>query len=293
MSDAKSTAADMKTVIRDSILLITPSNLARMPRTTIRSARKKTRSTYSAPALEKGMDIMELLAEHESGLTVSEIAKRLGRPMSELFRVIMVMESRTWLRKDPDTALYSLTYHVLRLAHRGTPAQTLTAAAAPVMYELSTRINQSCHLVVLSGSHGMVVLRQENQKRHANLSVRVGASIDLASSCSGHVLLAHLAPAQLENVLARIPRPWKITQAKLAKTLELVRKRGYDLLRSPITAGVTDISYPIRGFDGAVVAALTIPYLHVLDNSLPTTIEQTRRLLEGASTRISQALGWS
>jgi DNA-binding IclR family transcriptional regulator len=264
-----------------------------MLRTAPRPARKKTRSTYSAPALEKGIDIIELLADNEAGLTVSEIAKQLGRPMSELFRVIRVMESRNWLRKDPDTALYSLTYHVLRLAHRGTPAQTLSAAAAPVMYELSTRINQSCHLVVLSGSQGMVILRQENQKRHATLSVRVGAPIDLTSSCSGHVLLAQLSPEQLENVLDRIPRPWKVSRVKLMKTVERVRKRRYDQLRSPITAGVTDISYPIRGFDGAGVAALTIPYLHVLDKSLPTTVEQTRRLLAEASTRISATLGWS
>ena len=54
---------------------------------------------------------------------------------------------------------------------------------------------------------------------------------------------------------------------------------------------MTDISYPIRGFDGSVVAALTIPYLHVLDDSLPTTVEQTRRLLEEATRRISLSLG--
>jgi DNA-binding IclR family transcriptional regulator len=60
-----------------------------------------------------------------------------------------------------------------------------------------------------------------------------------------------------------------------------------------MTAGVTDISYPVRGFDGAVIAALTVPYLHVFDNSLPTTVEQSRRLLEEAARRISQSLGWT
>ena len=100
-----------------------------------------------------------------------------------------------------------MTYHVLKLAHRGTPAQTLTSAAAPVMQELSTRINQSCHLVVRSGTQGLVILRQENQRRHANLSVRLGAVIELASSCSGQVLLAHLDPAEREQSAAIVPRP--------------------------------------------------------------------------------------
>lgn len=246
-------------------------------------------SAYAAPALEKGIDIIELLADAETGLTISEIAQRLKRRMSELFRIVVVMERRGWLQKDPETSRYSVTYHVLKLAHRGTPSQSLTLAASPVMHDLSTRINQSCHLVVRMGTHGLVILRHENEKRHANLSVRQGAVIDLHSSCSGHVLLAHLDPEDRVKLLRGMTRA---ARAKLEKTLARVARRGYELHPSPITAGVTDMSYPIRGFDGKVVAALTVAYLHVFDNSLPTTVEQTRRLHEQAARRISQSLGW-
>jgi DNA-binding IclR family transcriptional regulator len=238
------------------------------------------------------MDIIELLADAETGLTVSEIAQRLQRQMSELFRIIVVMEQRGWLQKDPETSRFSVTYHVLKLAHRGTPAQTLTHAAAPVMHELSTRINQSCHLVVSSGTQGLVILRQENQKRHANLSVRLGAVIELASGISGRVLLAHMNEIEREHLLKTLPRPRGLSRVALEKSLNRIAKRGFEVIPSPMTAGVTDISYPIRGFDGKVVAALTVPYLHVLDHSLPTTVEQTRRLLEEAARRISRSLGW-
>lgn len=259
-----------------------------MPRATSRPGKKSSHKSYSAPALEKGIDIIEILADAESGLTVSEISEKLDRPMSELFRIIVVLQQRGWLQKDSESSRYSVTYHVLRLAHRSTPAQTLTASAAPVMHELSVRINQSCHLVVRSGTEGLVILRQENQRRHANLSVRMGAVIDLASSCSGQVLLAHLDPEERDRALPRAK-----ASSKLSATLARVRKRGYEIHRSPITPGVTDIGYPIRGFDGKVVAALTVPYLHALDDSLPFTVDQTRRHIEQASRRISQALGWT
>jgi DNA-binding IclR family transcriptional regulator len=261
---------------------------------TSKSPRRRASSPqgYSAPALEKGIDIIELLADSESGLTVSEISQRLKRRMSELFRVIIVMERRLWLQKDPESSRYSVTYHVLQLAHRGTPAQSLSLAAAPVMHELAVRINQSCHLVVRSGNQGLVILRQENPKRHANLSVRLGATLQLASTCSGQMLLAHMEPADRESLLRSTPRSKDLSRAKLEKTLTSMRARGFEVQRSTITAGVTDISYPIRGFDGKVVAALTVPYLHVLDNSLPTTVEQTRRLLEESARRISVSLGW-
>jgi DNA-binding IclR family transcriptional regulator len=251
------------------------------------------RNDYSAPALEKGMDVIELLADADSGLTVTEIAQRLKRRLSELFRIVVVMERRGWLQKDPETARYTICYHVLKLAHRGTPAKTLAMAAASEMLQLSTRINQSCHLVVRSGHQGLVILRQENQKRHANLSVRLGAAIDLMSSCSGQVLLAHLSLEGFESVVQSVPKPWSISRAVLDRAMKRIRKQGYEMHPSPMTAGVTDMSYPIRGFDGNVVAALTIPYLHVYDKSLPTTVEQTRRLLEQSSQRISRSLGWT
>jgi DNA-binding IclR family transcriptional regulator len=93
-------------------------------------------------------------------------------------------------------------------------------------------------------------------------------------------------------VLDSVKRPRGMSRASLESTLDRVRKLGYVLHRSPVTAGVTDISYPIRGLDGKVVAALTVPYLHVLDGSVPTTLDQARRLLEEAARRISQSLGF-
>jgi DNA-binding IclR family transcriptional regulator len=263
-----------------------------MARNERRNGKPSPRRDYAAPALEKGIDIVELLADAETGLTVSEIAQRLKRRMSELFRIIVVMERRRWLQKDPETSRYSVTYHVLNLAHRGTPAQSLTLAAAPVMHKLSTRVNQSCHLVVRSGNDGLVILRQENQQRHANLSVRVGATLKLVSSCSGRILLAHLEPDEREKLLRSLMPSSGMARAKLDKILQDTGRRGFLVQQSPMTAGVTDISYPIRAFDGRVVAALTIPYLHVFDNSLPTTVEQTKRLLEQSARRISLSLGW-
>ena len=38
---------------------------------------KKNKINYSAPALEKGLDILELLSKSKNGLTQAEIAKKL------------------------------------------------------------------------------------------------------------------------------------------------------------------------------------------------------------------------
>jgi len=252
-------------------------------------ARKPAKLSYSAPALEKGIEIVELLASVSGGLTVSDIAARLDRSMSEVFRIILVMAEHGLLRKDPETDLYTVTYKLLELALRATPAKSLSVVAVPIMEELAIATNQSVHMVVHAGGHGLIVQRQENVHLHGGFAVRAGATVDLVKSCSGHVLLAFAAPHFLEHTLKQAPLPWSRT--KLDRTLATVRRRGYEMQPSLRTAGVTDISFPVYGFDGNLAAALTVPYLTRIDDSAPTTLQQTRVLLGRAAWRISSALG--
>jgi DNA-binding IclR family transcriptional regulator len=116
---------------------------------------------YSAPALEKGLDIIELLSTEPDGLTANEIARRLKRSINEVFRMIMVMEQRRWLSQSSDNR-YRVTYEVVKFAIRATPAQGLIDAAAPIMHDLARSTYQSSHLVVLSQQQGFVLHRQEN-----------------------------------------------------------------------------------------------------------------------------------
>jgi DNA-binding IclR family transcriptional regulator len=256
-----------------------------------KTARISAPQEYSAPALQKGFEIVELLATAPGGLTVSDIAARLDRSMSEVFRIILVMVAQGLLEKNAQTDLYTVTYRLLELALRATPARSLSAVAAPVMERLSISTNQSCHLVVRTGNHGLVIHRQENAGLQGGFAVRSGAHVDLVRSCSGHVLLAFAALHHYDEVIRQLPRPLKWPLAKLAREVARVRKRGYEMRPSARTAGVTDVSYPILGFDGAILAALTVPYLTLLDNTAPTTLEETRALLSTAAREVSIGLG--
>src|SRR5689334_16383793 len=67
------------------------------------------RPAYSAPALEKGLDILELLAEERLPLTMRQIGDRLGRSKNELFRMIMVLLSRGYIAREERTDAFVLT----------------------------------------------------------------------------------------------------------------------------------------------------------------------------------------
>ncbi|WP_121115657.1 IclR family transcriptional regulator [Croceibacterium ferulae] len=245
--------------------------------------------SYSAPALEKGFDILELLADEQGGLTISEIAARLGRSISEVFRVIIVMERRLWLRKNPGNDRYSVTYRALDVAFRATPAQTLSQAAAPVMFDLAAATNQSCHLVVRAQDRGIVVHRQESPAA-VGFAIRLGTSVDLAVSCSGHVLLAFAPAERRQQILIGLLGSGPALRSAL-KRLDTVRAQGFEMQPSARTNGVTDLSYPVFGFDGQLAAAMTIPFLAMIDGSQLTDLEQTGQALRDAAARLTAELG--
>jgi DNA-binding IclR family transcriptional regulator len=235
--------------------------------------------------------VVELLATAPDGLTVKEIADRLGRSISEIFRMIMVMEQRRWLSKDPGNDRYRVTYKVLDLAFRATPTQELAQVATPVMYSLVHRTLQSCHIVVRYGTRALVVLRQENPGS-TGLSVRLGTPVDLIASSSGHALLAFSEEPELERTLAEIALPKGTRLDAVRATVARVRARGYETMESARIAGVRDVSYPIFGFDGRVVAALTVPFLTVIDGSETMDFEAVRELVAAGAGDISQGLGY-
>ena len=53
-----------------------------------------------------------------------------------------------------------------------------------------------------------------------------------------------------------------------------------------ITRGVTDISYPVFGFGGELMAALTIPFLETIDGSQSVTLAEARKLLAVKDFRV-------
>ena len=67
----------------------------------------QAKQAYGAPALEKGLDILELLAGMTRGVTQSEIAQLLGRSLQEVYRVVMVLERRGYIqRRSGDEGLF-------------------------------------------------------------------------------------------------------------------------------------------------------------------------------------------
>ena len=92
---------------------------------------------YTAPALEKGLDILEFLADFPEGLSKVEVAKGLGRFLNEIFRVVSVLEKRGYILCDLEAERYSLSLKLFSGANRYQPTRMLVKKAHPLMMKLT------------------------------------------------------------------------------------------------------------------------------------------------------------
>jgi DNA-binding IclR family transcriptional regulator len=198
---------------------------------------------YSAPALDKALDILELLADQAAGLSQTEIAEAVGRNVSQIYRVLATLERRGYLTRDEHSGRYVLSMALFDLAHRHPPLRGLIQLAARPMRALADRVRQSCNLSV-DDAGGVRVIAQAESPADFGYHVRVGARFPIETTATGAVLTAGRADA-----------------AATAPGEASGLRAGYLTRPDRLQAGVTDVVVAITGRSGETIAALTVPYV--------------------------------
>ena len=246
---------------------------------------------YRAPALDKGLDILELLAGIDGGLTQAEIAKRLGRSPNEFYRMLDRLVRRGYVtRIDGDR--FSLTLKLFGLAQLHVPVRRLVSYATPLMRELAEKSRQANQLVVFDRGSAVVIAQQE-APGYWGISIRVGSHISLFDTGSGHVLLAFRSNEERQMMISEHVKSGEkppVTAEFLAR-LDQIRGRGYEMMASVQTAGVFNLSAPVLGPDGKAIAALTVPYITLVNVPAAPDITGTIQLILKTAEALSRLAG--
>ncbi|RFA22600.1 IclR family transcriptional regulator [Subtercola boreus] len=209
---------------------------------------------YAVPALDKALDVLELLADSDAGLTQAEIAGGIGRSATQIFRVLTTLERRGYLFRDRQSGVYRLSTRLFDLAHRQEPLRSLIAAAHPPMRALAEQTRSSCNLSVLDAGR-MRVVAQVVSPSDFGFQVRVGALFDVETTASGLVQLAFAGAG------AGAGRPSR-------SDLAAIVARGFLEQPDALQPGVTDIVFPVleprrssASLTDRAIAVLTVPYV--------------------------------
>jgi len=245
---------------------------------------------YSAPALEKGLDLLEILANQADPLPQKELAERAGRSVGEIFRMLGVLERRGYVVRDDVAGRYSLTLKLFVLGNRHQPTRRLQAVALPIMEELAETVGQSCHLVVASEKR-MTVVAQAEPRGPMVFTVKQGADFPLSMHRVSARILAAFAPEGRRSAMLRVMASEdgeSDSEAALARLVRIARD-GYDMVPSETIGGVVDLACPVFDQDGYAKASLVVPLLPEIGRT-PDAETVKQRLIE-ATYKISVATG--
>jgi DNA-binding IclR family transcriptional regulator len=245
---------------------------------------------YRAPALDKGLDILELLAETEEGLSQAEIAKALSRSPNEIYRMLDRLVRRGYIARTT-TDRYELTLKLFALAHHHAPMRRLVSQAMPVLRDFARAAGQSCHVAVYDRGE-VIVIAQVDSPHYWGIAIRVGARVGLFDTGSGHILLAYASASERKFMAEEHEMmPLETQPADLDTRLADIVKRGFEQMESRQTPSVVNLAVPILGPHGGIVAALTCPYVQRLDAAAPDQQDVLKHLIAGGIAISSNASG--
>lgn len=253
-----------------------------MPRKASSSTAAPLRSTV--PALEKALDVLEVLADAADGLTMSEIAGGLGRSIGEIYRVVIYLCQRGYANQDPASSRYALTLRLFELGHRHPPTNRLVKQVIPILEGIANRTEQSCHLGVLNRS-GVLILASAPSPRPAGYSVKPGAVFRFRETSTGFVILAFMPPREQERLLSEFtPADRPLIERRLHKIVRL----GHEKHASTLVHGIVNLSAPV--FDHAgVIGAITMGFVDQVEPR--TSTDEALREVVSGSHSLSSLLG--
>jgi DNA-binding IclR family transcriptional regulator len=242
---------------------------------------------YRAPALDKGLDILELLAHTADGLSQAEIAKALERSPNEIYRMLDRLVRRDYVRRTPEDR-YEITLKLFELGHARPPMHRMISQATPVLRSFTLKAEQAVHLVV-QDRNILVVVAQFDGPGYWNVSIRIGSRIGLINTGSGHVFLAFATPEERALMLEaqNLGKPERMPPGLEAR-LAGVQAQGYESMPSAQTPGVFNLSVPIFGPLGSVLAVVTCPFTQRLDKYDAPNMQQALDLLRAAGQEMSR-----
>ncbi|MBO9413538.1 MULTISPECIES: IclR family transcriptional regulator [unclassified Ruegeria] len=244
---------------------------------------------YRAPALEKGIDIIELLSLHGDGLTQGDIARALDRSQSEIYRMLSTLVRRGYVIRSKDDDLYSLSLKMFALSQRHPPVERLLEVATPKMRVTTRRAWQSCHLSMESNGD-IVVVASVAAPGDWVFSLRVGTVMGLGNTGTGRVMAAFRTDQQIEALLDihRLARGEpQIDRGEFMEHVARIREVGYERMPSATAVGVTNLAYPVFDHEGSAICAINCPYVERIDQLDVPSIDEVHQLFLDLSKELS------
>ena len=180
---------------------------------------------YTVAAVDKALGLLFLVAQHP-GLGVTELAKRSGNTKARAFRLLGTLEQCGLIRRQADSAGYSLGYKALLLGSAAQEQLSLVRMAKASLPDFVKRCNESVLVRVREGLE-TVCIAWLDAPHAVRVHTQMGNRRPLYAGASGKLLLGH-APPQIQEAA---PQYLLIPAESVAKIGALIQRQQAEIER--------------------------------------------------------------
>ncbi|MFG1708067.1 IclR family transcriptional regulator [Nonomuraea sp. M3C6] len=238
--------------------------------------------------LRRALHILDTCKDAEGGLSLSELSRRSGVPLTTTHRIVAELHEWGALERD-DSGDYLIGLRLWEVAALAPRSVGLQRVALPFMQDLFETTHRGVHLAVREKDEVVFVERFVSPET-AGDRPRVGGRYPMHATAVGLVLLANAPPELQEEVISRplvsyTSRTYS-SERELRQVLAEVRRSGYAISDRQINPEYASVAAPIYGPGNTVVAALSliVPYTESHGPNLA-------HLVQASARGISRALG--
>ncbi|HEY8479513.1 MAG TPA: IclR family transcriptional regulator [Spirillospora sp.] len=253
------------------------------PSRTLR-APTRTRPTVTSRVL----DILEAFSPDSTVLSITQISRRTGLPLSTAHRLVGELTHWGALERDGD-GLYRIGLRLFEVAALAPRGPGLREAAMPFLEDLYEATHENVHLAVLDGLD-VVYIERISARDAVHVLSRLGGRWPAHATGVGLAMLAYADPVVQERAIAgplrRFTEKTITSGRELRRVLAEVRRTGVAVSDGQIETIALSVGAPIFGPDDTVVAAVA--------TVVPSDGWDARALIpvvRAAARGISRALG--
>jgi DNA-binding IclR family transcriptional regulator len=218
--------------------------------------------TPSVPALQRGLAILERIANSRRGLTFAQLARFFDFPKSSVHTLVLTLEREGYLQRDDATGRYMTGRKLVHIAGMTLDGLVVRERAAPLLRTLVADTGMTAHLAVLDRHEVTVVAKVDRPGVH-RIATWVGKRMDVHCTSLGKCLVAHLPDEQVDRLindrgLLRHNEHTIVSPERLKQELARTRALGYAVDDEEEELGGRCVGAPVWDRDGRVVAAVSV-----------------------------------
>lgn len=215
---------------------------------------------YTVPAVDRAIQVIEILANTDRGISLAELARQLDVPKSSLFRILVTLEEKGILRQDRERKLFRLGMKLLDWGNAALERIDLKTVAHPHLLKIANETKESFYLAILDELEVILIDRADSPEIW-RMVARLGQRSPIHATATGQVLISDLGSEALDKILSRIELKKYTTKtltsvSRLKARLGEVRQTGYAIADKEYKPDLCAIAVPIFDHRSRIVASL-------------------------------------